>query len=111
MIYGRGPVSKAIQRRCTVLALVKGRYGKKEPFIKYNATSCRVSVPHTEMTCTTVPGTGKKHGWVANVGHQDSSPFFYNHMNRTMRYKRPVKAVEQARSGGMSVLLEGSGRM
>jgi hypothetical protein len=71
------------------MALTLGSYGG-EQHNKYKGANCRVSKAHTEVTCETAIGTGKNHQWITTIGHQDSSPFLYNHQNRTMRYKRPV---------------------
>lgn len=38
----------------------------------YTATGCTVTVPHTEITCYTVPGTGRALQWTVTVGNQTS---------------------------------------
>jgi hypothetical protein len=88
------PISDSLQ-------LLSGTYGGIE-HTRYTASECKVTKPHTEITCQTAPGTGKDHKWVANVGEQLSEAFLYTHLGRTMRYRRPIiyKVFGPAISGG-----------
>jgi hypothetical protein len=60
--------------------------------------SCTVTIRDTQVTCETLPGVGRAHGWVVSVGGQDS-PLSED---RT-RYSPPVvEEVEIVHSGGAS---------
>jgi len=52
------------------LAAVGGRYGLNGD--DYNATSCRVSVGHSEITCLTAPGAGTGMLWNLMIDGQAS---------------------------------------
>jgi len=54
---------------------VRAWYGADplDPATRREAGGCRVSVANLQITCTTVPGTGKDHSWYVEVGEQPSN--------------------------------------
>ena len=74
---------------------------------EYNASGCRVSVPHTQITCVSVPGTGRALTWVVNVRGQ-----FSQRSAVTTSYAPPVIAsvapANGPTAGGTVVTLTGT---
>ena len=44
----------------------------------FSGVGCRVSTAHTQIECTTAPGTGKDHSWKVTIGGQVSAPYAAN---------------------------------
>jgi VCBS repeat-containing protein len=74
---------------------------------EYDATGCAVTANHTQITCRTVPGTGRKLRWTVTVRGQTSSP-----SSQTTSYAAPtIVAIAPATGktdGGITVALQGS---
>ena len=64
------------------LVVISGQYFSTQQFLgtvtyglggaQFVARNCSVTVPHTQITCRTVPGTGRALQWVVTVGNQTS---------------------------------------
>jgi len=67
--------------------VITGRYFSTNAFLgkisygpsgnEYTATNCNVTTPHTAITCSTVPGTGRKLIWSITVGNQTTRSTIY----------------------------------
>ena len=75
--YNFGPVTSMY---IDVDLEIQARYGpwSATNMYRYNALNCIVITDHTTIRCLTAEGTGKDHGWVLNVGNQDSPKLLAN---------------------------------
>jgi hypothetical protein len=74
---------------------------------EYAALDCRVTQNHTEITCATVPGTGRKLRWMVTVRGQTSSPSAQTTSYAAPRIASIAPATGQTR-GGFTVVVRGS---
>jgi hypothetical protein len=75
---GPGASDASTEGKQTIV--ITGRYFSTNSFLgkitygpsgnEYTASNCNVTTPHTAITCTTVPGTGRKLIWSITVGNQ-----------------------------------------
>lgn len=47
-------------------------YGPSDDVDRYTAASCTLITPHTEISCSSVEGTGAGHSWRVTIGTQES---------------------------------------
>ncbi|MDO8933370.1 MAG: cadherin domain-containing protein, partial [Rhodocyclaceae bacterium] len=74
---------------------------------EYTASNCIVTRNHTELTCTTVPGTGRLLRWVVTVGGQ-SSPLSVGHTSYGAPRINAVVPANALTSGGKVIRVYGS---
>ena len=84
-------------------------YGAMPLATRYTATSCTMSTAHTQITCLTVPGTGKGLAWKVDVATQKSVV-----LDAKTNYARPTVALytgdgsnRASTSGGQIVRIMG----
>jgi hypothetical protein len=82
---GPGASDASTEGKQTIV--ITGRYFSTNSFLgkitygpsgnEYTASNCNVTTPHTTITCTTVPGTGRKLIWSITVGNQTTRSIIF----------------------------------